>query len=78
MPTLNDRELIENYLNTLFETMDSLQAEILRTDEKIRESSNGRKVDKYELAVKWGKITESLSAVQSKIIAVLHVLDIID
>ena len=69
---LSDREKIEQYLNTLFETLDSLQAEMMTTREKLR---NG---DKYALAVKWGKITESLSAVQSKIIAVQHVLDIID
>ena len=69
---LSDREKIEQYLSTLFETLDSLQAEMITTREKVR---NG---DKYDFAVKWGKITESISEVQSKIIAVQHVLDIID
>lgn len=78
MQNFNDRERIENYLNTLFETMDSLQAEIIRTGEEMRESRHGKKVDKYELAVKWGKVTESLMSVQNKIVAVQHILDIID
>lgn len=72
MQILSDREKIEQYLSTLFETLDSLQAEMMMTREKLR---NG---DKYDLAVKWGKITESLMSVQSKIIAVQYILDIID
>ena len=71
---MSNRERIEDYLNTLFDVMNSLQAEMLRTYEVARE----HKGVNYDLTINWGKITESLISVQNKIVAVQHILDIID
>ena len=71
---MSNRERIEDYLNTLVEVLNSLQAEMLRTYEVSRE----HKGNNYDLTSNWGKITESLISVQNKIVAVQHILDIID
>ena len=71
---MSNRERIEDYLNTLFDVLNSLQAEMLRTYEVARE----HKGNNYDLTINWGKITESLISVQNKIVAVQHILDIID